>query len=404
MPRLTKTLKSCDAGSRQKRLTIEQKRILLAMSETMPSATRLAAWATDNFPLARPLTEGSVRYLLKHKEQLPNAPDAYDQLHNLRRATILAFDALLVELIEDFDDEDTVTGDVAIVLARYLAERLHIHPTVRPKFSQGWLQKFKNRNGLSFRRRHGEAASVNAETVRAGQERIQRIVAQYGLQDVYTMDETAFYYRMAAAGTLARQARAGRKRDKTRLTLATAANADGSDKLPLLIIGKTRQSRSLQGYEVDIKLDIDYTHSKSGWMTSAIYCDWLACLDDRMRDEGRHILLLVDNVSSHDDSGVRLTNVRVERLPPNTTAVLQPMDQGIIASLKKRYMKKKTMATLHNFLASRGNSVYTKKKPIDMLSAFTWCADAWEEMPAELISNCWRHSGLIPRIAMQIDP
>jgi hypothetical protein len=34
-----------------------------------------------------------------------------------------------------------------------------------------------------------------------------------------------------------------------------------------------------------------------------------------------------------------LNNVRVTFLPANTTSLLQPMDQGIIRSLKQRYCK-----------------------------------------------------------------
>ncbi|KAE8989689.1 hypothetical protein PF011_g18658 [Phytophthora fragariae] len=46
--------------------------------------------------------------------------------------------------------------------------------------------------------------------------------------------------------------------------------------------------------------------------------------------ENRHILLFVDNVSSHDDAPVTLSNVKVKKLPPSMRAGLQPMDQGTI--------------------------------------------------------------------------
>ena len=47
------------------------------------------------------------------------------------------------------------------------------------------------------------------------------------------------------------------------------------------------------------------------------------------------ILLLLDNVSTHRlDDNEQLSNVKLHFLPPNTTAHLQPLDQGIIYSFK----------------------------------------------------------------------
>ena len=63
-------------------------------------------------------------------------------------------------------------------------------------------------------------------------------------------------------------------------------------------------------------------------MTSKIYKDYLQTLDKKMRRQKRHILLFVDNAPSHLD--LKFRNLTVKYLPPNTTAKIQPMDQGII--------------------------------------------------------------------------
>ena len=52
--------------------------------------------------------------------------------------------------------------------------------------------------------------------------------------------------------------------------------------------------------------------------------------------EGRKIALLIDNCPAHP-SVSNLTNVQLVFLPPNTTSVLQPMDQRVIKSLKAHY-------------------------------------------------------------------
>lgn len=49
----------------------------------------------------------------------------------------------------------------------------------------------------------------------------------------------------------------------------------------------------------------------------------------------KHILLLLDNASTHQlEDNEQLSNIKLHFLPPNTTAHLQPLDQGIIYSFK----------------------------------------------------------------------
>lgn len=49
------------------------------------------------------------------------------------------------------------------------------------------------------------------------------------------------------------------------------------------------------------------------------------------------ILLLIDNCTPHN-APLKLDNICVEYFPPNSTAVLQPLDQGIIRAVKSRYI------------------------------------------------------------------
>ena len=61
-----------------------------------------------------------------------------------------------------------------------------------------------------------------------------------------------------------------------------------------------------------------------------------------MKEQKRNVILLVDNAGGHNMSHKLvelLTNVKVYFLPPNTTSVIQPMDQGIIAAFKCYYRK-----------------------------------------------------------------
>ena len=62
--------------------------------------------------------------------------------------------------------------------------------------SDGWLARFKTRNGLKQFKRHGEAASADPERAERERRRIQELIEKYGykLRDIFNMDETGFFF------------------------------------------------------------------------------------------------------------------------------------------------------------------------------------------------------------------
>jgi len=62
----------------------------------------------------------------------------------------------------------------------------------------------------------------------------------------------------------------------------------------------------------------------------------------RRANEGakRQIILFVDNCAAHSEDTTFLRNVKVVRYPANCTSTLQPLDLGIIHSVKAYYRKR----------------------------------------------------------------
>ncbi|XP_035228104.1 tigger transposable element-derived protein 6-like [Stegodyphus dumicola] len=83
-----------------------------------------------------------------------------------------------------------------------------------------------------------------------------------------------------------------------------------------------------------------------------------------------------------------LQAIRVEYLPPNATAVLQPMDQGIINSFKRKY---KTVLLQRVILGLEREQPYQ----IDILGAMHLSISAWNDVLDETISKAFRHAGFI---------
>jgi DDE superfamily endonuclease/Tc5 transposase DNA-binding domain len=238
-----------------------------------------------------------------------------------------------------------ITGDLIRAAATQLWNRI---PTLaelpEPKWSIGWLEGFKSRNGIRKRKQHGEAASVNMEGAEDRMIELRAIVAPYPSKDVYNMDETGLFWKATPDTTLATESQSGTKKQKARISLANCSNADGSDKIPLWIIGVSKRPRCFARARINISsLNAHWRYNKKAWMTTVIMLEWLTWFDKRMQN--RKVLLLIDGFSAHQ-AAVRtvlenrsLKNTRVEFLPPNCTSVYQPLDQGIIANFKALYRR-----------------------------------------------------------------
>ena len=74
---------------------------------------------------------------------------------------------------------------------------------VELKWSQGWIEGFKDRNGIRKRKQYGEAASVNTEGAEDRMIELWEIVAPYPPKDVYNMDETGLFWKATLDTTLA---------------------------------------------------------------------------------------------------------------------------------------------------------------------------------------------------------
>ena len=185
----------------------------------------------------------------------------------------------------------------------------------------------------------GESASVPQDVVDEWlSETLPKILKGYTPKDVFNADETGLFWHLLPDKTFSFKGDKchGGKKSKERLSLLLCTNMDGSEKLPLLAIGKFAKPRCFKGVN---SLPLDYKANKKAWVVSDLFSEWVRKLDVRVHRQKRKIILFVDNCPAHP-MVPGLKSIQLVFLPPNTTSVLQPCDQGIIRSLKTQYKSK----------------------------------------------------------------
>ncbi|XP_058827103.1 tigger transposable element-derived protein 2-like [Topomyia yanbarensis] len=166
---------------------------------------------------------------------------------------------------------------------------------------------------------------------------------------------------------------------------------DGSLKLPLMLIGKSKNPRTLKHVR---QLPVYYAASKNAWMTQFLSKKWfleefVPRVTKFLQESNRPIeaVLVLDNCSAHFKGGELQTEdgkIWTEFLPPNTTAVVQPMDQNIIQMIKARYRK-----ILMQEIMGRSGDFREHIKNINIKDAIFWVAQSWDYVPADAIRKSW---------------
>ena len=264
------------------------------------------------------------------------------------------------------------------------------------KANDGWLGRLKKREGLVYKKLHGEGKSADIPSRDKWLDEIwPRLMENYDPDQIWNADETGLYFRALPDGTITfkNDFAKGGKRSKERITAMLACSMVG-EKKRILVIGKSKSPRCFRG----ASLPVDYEANKSAWMTSAIFSNWLRAWDKELCLAKKKILLLVDNCAAHPEVE-ELTNIRLEFFPPNTTSVLQPCDQGVINAVKAHYRRRICQQTLDCLEEENRAMAMDLAKKTTLLEAILMLNAAWSDLSALSIINCWKKCELTLRAA-----
>ncbi|KAG5880840.1 hypothetical protein JTB14_027621 [Gonioctena quinquepunctata] len=204
--------------------------------------------------------------------------------------------------------------------------------------SASWISRFKVRHNIVAGKIVGESSSVDQNLTTNWLTSVwPNLRREFSDDETFNADETGLFYKLMPDKTLKfRGENCGGKFSKDRITVMVAANMSGTEKNKLLVIGKSQKPRCFKSVK---SLPVDYANNRKAWMTSGLFEKWLRDWDRDLVKKKKKILLLVDNCPAHPEV-TDLKSITLALLPPNTTSVLQPMDQGIIRSLETNFRKK----------------------------------------------------------------
>ncbi|XP_065642520.1 tigger transposable element-derived protein 6-like [Hydra vulgaris] len=209
--------------------------------------------------------------------------------------------------------------------------------------------------------------------------------AIYTLENIFNADEFGLFYQCLPNKTyqLSREKCFGGKNSQVRLTGIAAGSATG-EKLPMFVIGKSKNPRCFKHIK---QLPCTYKNQLKSWMTGDLFTEWVMKLDSFFRAQDRKVALLVDNCSAHPHIE-GLSNINLIFSPPNTTSVLQPMDQGVIRSLKAHYRHKIVRLCIK---AVDNNEPMPK---IFILQAMKDLVSSMNAVSKETVINCFKKAGI----------
>lgn len=165
----------------------------------------------------------------------------------------------------------------------------------------------------------------------------------YTPEQVLNVDQTGLYWKHMPNKYIYSEEKSayGFKATKDCLTLLLRGNAAVDFKLKPLPLCHSENPWALKGYSKS-HLPVIWQSNVKALVTQAFFSDWFtlhlcpAVKDYCTRENQPHkIMLVLDNAPEHPVNLIDLSeNVKVTFLPPNTTPLLQSMDQKVIATFK----------------------------------------------------------------------
>ncbi|KAK0160472.1 hypothetical protein PV328_007880 [Microctonus aethiopoides] len=264
------------------------------------------------------------------------------------------------------------------------------------KASNGWLDKFKRRHNILSMDTVGKKGSSNVDAAENFITWFENYIQEENLceHQIFNCHETGLNFKNMPRKTFILKQETSTsdcKEMKERITIMASSNASGELKIPLVVIGRSTEPRCMKNIA---KLPVYYKSQECAWMVSSLFKEWFfsefvpkVTLYLKSKKLSIKAVLLVDNCSSHPQKLQIGTNIKVIFLPPNTSALIQPMDQGVLQYLKLKYrffMMEHIISNVNN-----GGELMEVVEQISLENAIEWLNNAWDDVRPIMIKKSW---------------
>lgn len=376
---------------KQTSFTFAEKRLVCLYHQEHPTHSQSQLITHFSHKFGRSISQSMISRTIKQLSIILNPAFHQDlKTSRLSKSPFPDLEQKLFELQQTYQEHHLpITRDILKSKAHQIWQRLPQYQHFEePNWSNGWLTNFQRRFQLRSRRIYGEAADVPI-TAEEEMQKLRLFLRGYQPEDIYNMDETGLFWKATPSHSITNERIAGRKQDKSRVTIILACNSTGSDKVPIWVIGKSTKPRSFGRNNTNInKLQLVYKSQRKAWINTEICIEWLQQFAHHINSLERKICLLWDNHSSHIGAALAMANdplfdnITIRFLPKNSTSIFQPLDQGIINTTKAYYKQK----ILERMIYSFDNLIPFN---IQFLDAMTWISISWNlDITPETIRNC----------------
>lgn len=387
----------------------KRKRVVLSLVEKIKILDALKSDKVASVARKFGMNESSVRELRKNEEKI-RASVKESGLLCAKTASVTR--DIKLEKTEKalnlwIEDQTKKRVPLSSQIIREKAKQLHSHfsqslgeASDTPQFlaSKGWFERFKTRFTLHNVKLVGEAASADHKAAEEFPSEFKKIVeeGEFCAEQVFNADESGlFWKRMPSRTFLSKSEKTapGFKAAKDRLTLLFCANASGF-MIKTMIVYKSQNPRALKGKDMN-HLPLFWRSNKKAWVTGDLFRDWFDnCFVPEVKAylASKNLpfkaLLMIDNAPGHPP--IEHPNIQVKFLPANTTSILQPLDQGVIAAFKAYYVRRTFKILLQSMDDAPEMTVSSMWKSYNIADCLINIKESIDEVKSSTINACWR--------------
>jgi phage anti-repressor protein len=324
-----------------------------------------------------------------------------DKEENMKRRRTLrrtVHKVLEDKLLEWYNESRAQGGYISGPMIAVKAQELHKELGYTDSFtaSNGWLDRFKVRNGIKLCGLREVKTESDVNAVAPFRTELDSLANWYSLslEQIYNADEADLFWKMLPnPDSDVNEVKASVRAYRERMTVMCCANATGNHKLPLVCIGRGKKSRAFTSHEVKT-MPVNYYSQETAWMDNEIFRQWfhdhfVPNVRQHLRYQGlpETALLLIDRSSSHpSDQFLRSEDgfFFCQYFPAKVKSLIQPMEQGIISNMKRHYRRE-----LLTDLIAKSASIFDYQKNLTLKDAVRGIAQGWESVTEDTIRICF---------------